>query len=95
MEIAKEIRRQIGNRAFFMMGGKNLIASEDALTWKIGRNAKNVTHVTVTLDPSDTYTIKFQRVHGLKVTDKGELSMVYADQLHALIEENTGLYLSL
>ena len=81
-----------------MMGAKNLLGSEDALQFKIGRNAKRVTHIRVTLDATDTYTVEFIRVGRapmFKTTPVADFSGVYADQLHAIIEANTGLYLSL
>lgn len=99
MKIANEIASQIGNRAFAMMGAKNLVGDEKSLSWKVGRNAKSVTHVTITLDvASDTYQIEFIRCNmRAKVIRKVLASFegVYADQLHQLIEAETGLYLSL
>lgn len=38
-EIAKEIARQIGGPAFFMMGAKALTAGESSLTWRLGGGA--------------------------------------------------------
>jgi hypothetical protein len=98
MNIANEIRRQVGPRAFAMMGAKNLLGSEDSLQFKIGRNAKRVTHIRITLDPSDTYRVEFIRVGRapmFKTTPVADFDGVYADSLHTLIEGNTGLYLSL
>lgn len=98
LNVANEISRQIGNRAFAMMGAKNLLGSEDSLQFKVGRNAKRVTHIRVTLDPSDTYRVEFIRVGRapmFKTTPVADFDGVYADTLHALIESNTGLYLSL
>jgi hypothetical protein len=94
-QIATTIAAQIGNRAFAMMGAKNLLASERALQFKIGRNAKGVTHVTVTLDPTDTYTVKFDRVRKYVAKPVAEVEGVYVDSLRSVIESNTGLYLSL
>ncbi len=95
--VACTIQEQVGHRAFVMMGAKNLMAGKDSLQWKVGRNTKSVTHVTVRLDPSDTYTVTFQRVtrRGLSVKLIAEVPMVYADCLHDVIETETGLYLSL
>lgn len=94
--VANEIANQIGNRAFVMMGATNKMGWENGLQWKIGRNAKKVTHVVVTLQDNDTYTVKFQRVgRSYNVSTTAEVSNVYADQLHAVITEHTGLCLSL
>lgn len=93
-----KIRNQIGHPAFVMMGAKNLIGGDDYLTFKIGRNAKRVTHIRVTLDPTDTYKVEFIKVgRAPNFTTKtlAEFDGVYADMLHKMIEDNTGLYLSL
>ena len=98
MRVAKEIQRQIGEGALYMMGAKDLIGGDDYLTWKIGRNAKGVTHIKVTLDPTDTYTVEFIKVGRapkFDVRTLAEHSMVYFDQLHKLIESETGFYLAL
>lgn len=96
--VAQTIAAQIGNRAFAMMGAKNLLGGNDHLQFKVGKNAKGVTHITVTLDPSDTYTVKFQKVNKRTAGGVKELAAcedVYVDSLKTVIELNTGLYLSL
>ncbi len=99
MTVANTIAQQIGGRAFMMMGAKNKLGDHDSLSFKIGRNAKKVTHITVTLRGDDTYSVDFlrcRRERGVMTTreiacDEG----VYNDQLRAVIEAGTGLYLSL
>lgn len=58
-----------------------------------------VTHVRITLEPSDTYKVEFLRVrsHGPAhaTTVLADFDGVYADMLHSIIETNTGLHLSL
>lgn len=104
--VANIIVQQIGNRAFAMMGAKNLLGGDDRLQFKIGKNAKGVTHITVILDASDTYTVKFDKVTKYRMNARtgemvggaktlAELDGVYVDSLKAVIESNTGLYLSL
>src|SRR5215467_4600155 len=99
LEVAHTIQQQIGQRAFFMMGAKDLVGTENSLSWRIGRNAKSISHVEVVLDPSDTYTVRFKRIRmskgDIKITIVSESSDVYVDSLHTVIEEATGLYLSL
>lgn len=94
-QIAQTIASQIGNRAFQMIGAKNLIAHEDGLSFRIGRNSKSVNYVKVTLTPEDLYDIEYGRIHGLKYTVKASEQGVYCDMLHDSIERNTGLYTSL
>ena len=91
------IAQQLGGtrKLAMMVGAKNFLALESGLTFKLGKGAQDgITHVTVTLDPSDTYTVRFQRVWGSKVTEKGSSSDVYCDQLVSLFESTTGFYLS-
>lgn len=93
MTVPNTIRQQIGNRAFFMMGAKNLCGDATSLQFKIC--GSKVTHIRVTLDPSDTYTVAFIRVRGRKVTELASEEGVYADSLNRVIASNTGLALSL
>ncbi len=84
-----------GNRAMFMVGGKNIIADENTLSFTIGRNTHRISSVRITLDPSDTYTMTFLRkAHGGLVVVK-EVDDVYADMLRSIFESTTGMYLSL
>lgn len=97
MTVANTIQAQIGRMAFKMMGAKNLVGDTNSLQFKIGRNAKKVTHIVVTLDPSDTYRVEF--VHYGRApkhtrTTIASLDGVFADMLRSIIEGNTGLFLS-
>ncbi len=94
-EVAAIIQDQIGRKAFFMLGAKDLVSTEKSLRFKIGRNAKSVSHVEVTLDPSDTYTVRFIRLRAGKTTVIADVSDVYVDSLHSVIEQHTGMYTSL
>lgn len=97
IEIATTIQSQIGRPAFAMMGAKNLTAGERSLSWKLGGGAKaRASHVTVTLDADDTYTVETLRCSvkiGRKVLES--VSGVYFDTLRTVIEAQTGFYLSL
>ena len=99
MTIANTINDQIGHRARVMMGAKNLMGDDNCLSFKIGRNPNNITHIKVTLDPSDTYTVDFIKIRKVKGTIYRTIvetcSDVYVDSLHNVIESGTGLYLSL
>ena len=93
--VAETIAAQIGNRAFVMMGAKDILTDGNSLQFKVGGNAKKVTAIRVTLDPSDTYTVETYKGRGLKMAKAAELSGIYCDGLHRGIESLTGLYLSL
>lgn len=54
--------------------------------------ANKANRVRITLDPSDTYTVTFIRVHGLKVTEISQHEGIYADRLQPLFNEETKLY---
>jgi hypothetical protein len=101
LTVSRTIAEQIGNRAFFMMGAKDLMGDETSLTFRIGRNSRSVSHIKITLDCDDTYTVEFLRVrtsHKTYQTTRTIVSsepMVYAEDLHRIIESGTGLYLSL
>ena len=96
-QIAQTIADQLGGtrKLSMMVGAKNFVALESGLTFKLGKGAKDgITHLTVTLDADDTYTVRFQRVWGHKVTEKGTTEGAYADMLTDLFESATGFYLS-
>ncbi len=79
-----------------MIGAHTFTQSDKTLTFKFKARAKNGANcIQVTLDPSDTYTVKFYSLRGLSMKVKGEFSDVYNDCLRRVIESETGLYLSL
>jgi len=92
MQIANEIRNQLGAAAFVMMGATNLVGDARALQFKI-RGSK-VTNIRIELAADDTYTVAFWKIRGAKMQKIDETEMVYADQLRPIIERATGLYLS-
>ena len=94
MNIAKTIAEQIGNKAFMMIGGKNLIAHEDGLSFKIGRNSKSVNYIKVTLTASDLYDISFSWVTKNGIKERSSEEGIYFDMLRGAIERNTGMYTS-
>ena len=61
MEIATTVQAQLGRKALFMLGAKELTAIENGLLFKIGRNSKSVSHIEIVLEPSDTYRVRFLR----------------------------------
>lgn len=98
LTVPQTIANQIGNRAFVMMGARELLADDRTLYFRVGKNAKGVNKVSVTLDWTDTYTVTFFRQSGapmFAVRTVSEVSMVYAEDLRRVLESGTGLYLSL
>ena len=98
-QVAKTIQQQIGRRSFMMMGAKQLVGDKKSLMWSVGKNAKGVTKVRVTLTPADEYNVEFIRIRKkagvpeVKVlkTVKG----IQVDELHKTIQAGTGMRLSL
>lgn len=96
LSVASTIAAQIGNRALFMIGGKNLLGLENGLSFKIMGNTKKVTHIRVTLTPADVYRVEFLRCVGTKpIVTIADRDDVYAENLLAVIESETGLRTSL
>lgn len=99
--VAETIAKQLGHKALFMMGAKNLMKGKESngdefLAFKIGRNAKSINVIKIIYnDGVDTYTVQFIRTRAGNVKIVKELDDIYFDQLHEVIENNTGLRLSL
>lgn len=98
-EIARTILAQLGaNRFIAMTGAKMFVAGTSYLMFKLpARFAKHgINCVRITLDPSDTYTVEWMNVRGMKCSNPVETSTgVYADSLRSLFASVTGLAVSL
>ena len=94
--VANEIRSQLGRGTLYMLGAHNLITDDgNNLSFKI-KGSKKVNHINIIyIESLDLYTMEFKKIWGLKVKDVAVIDNVYADQMHSLIEENTGLCTSL
>ena len=97
MNVAQSILSQLGGKRFCAMtGASQFVASDNMLKFKIGRGATNkATHVRVTLDESDTYTVEFFSIRGVNVKKIISHEMVYADQLCSVFTAQTGMDVSL
>ena len=96
--IAETIRQQIGRKALFMLGAKNLIDVGNGLSFRV-RGSRTVNYIAIELDAgTDTYSVrtaKIGRAPNFKVSNDQTATFIYADQLHSLIESTTGLRTSL
>lgn len=94
MKVANEILRQLGGNKFIAMtGAKDLVGGKNYLGMKLGRGTKNkATHMRITLDPTDTYTVEFMRWNGRKLEMKvlSSESLIYCDMLQETFTEATG-----
>lgn len=92
--IAQTILRQLGGNTFMMMtGAKQPTAGPSWLSFRMPSGfAKNgINFVRITLEPSDTYKVEFQRIRGLKITTVSTHEDIYNDQLCELFRRETGL----
>lgn len=97
MEIAKTILSQLGGNKFIVMtGAKNLVAHEDGLSFRIGRNKSQSNYIKITLTSMDLYNMEFWRIDARTGFKKlHSYDGIYFDMLQDLFTEYTGLYTSL
>jgi predicted RNA methylase len=101
LQVARTILEQLGGQRFIAMtGAKNLVGEAHALTFKLPANfAKDgINHVRISLEPSDTYTVRFARLGRApahKLTEVAVVEDVYADDLQDVFTRYTGLDTSL
>jgi hypothetical protein len=94
--IAQTILDQVGQRPLWLLGASDLIADDKSLMFKF-RGCKQYSKIRITLNALDLYDIEFiklGRAPKFKVTID-RMDNVYATDMHKLIEQKTGLYLSL
>ena len=94
-QVAQTIASQIGHRALYMIGAKNMCAGDDRLVMKIGRNVKGWNYLRIVLNGLDLYDMTFQRIRSCKIAEEITVNNIYCDQLCDVIENHTGLYTSL
>jgi hypothetical protein len=90
-EIAQTIVKQLGNGTLAMLGAKDLVAFENGLQFRIGRNPMKVAKLAIYLRADDTYAVRAYRKERGFYVDGGDAAGVYVDSLHATIEDMTGL----
>ncbi len=90
MSIGETIFQQIGGGTYFMLGGKCGLQLENGLSFRI-RGSKEVNYIKITLNAMDLYDMEFGKIWGSKYTVKANHKNVYADMMHGLIEQETGL----
>lgn len=95
-QIAETIIEQLGGRLTAMIGAHHMFHhAEGALSFRFKARASNSSnHCKVSL-VGDLYTVVFTSIRGSKVTVKGTFEGIYNDQLKALFERETGLYLTM
>ena len=81
-----------GNRFVAMTGAKNLgTSNKKDLSFSIGRNAKNVSHVHIKLTSMDLYDVEFINMRGAKRKVIKKVKGVYGDMLPKIFKKYTGM----
>lgn len=104
MKVANIILEQLGGNKFLAMtGAKNLLADGNTLRMTLPKNRSKANRLYITLDPDDTYTMRFFRFTAGrlnkktftwtedKTTEVKETSGVYADMLQDIFTSVTGM----
>lgn len=95
-EVAKTILAQLGGMKFCIMtGARDFLGTPNSLSFKIPIAKDGINRITITLDPSDDYTMVFsgeRKKGGFPVlTEKERFEGVYCDMLQVLFKDATGL----
>jgi len=90
LTVANTIRTQLGGACLTLLGAKDLVGGPDHLQFRI-QGCRKVNVVVITLKDDDTYTMEFWYIRGVKFTKVSSHEGVYFDQMHATIEQATGL----
>jgi hypothetical protein len=92
--ITETILQQLGGSRFAVMtGAKHFCELERGLGFQIPGNITKdgINSVKITLEWSDTYTVKFMRMTRTKLVTVSEVKDVYCDTLQETFTEATGL----
>lgn len=94
--VANTILEQLGGRKFMAMTGvKEFFVAADNVSFRLpgggGFTKNGVNLVVITLDPSDTYTMRFSRFRAGKTKLLSEHVGVYFDALQEIFTRETGL----
>lgn len=91
LDIANEIRNQLGNQALMMIGARNLMGTDNSLSFGIMRNEKKVNHIKIELNSMDTYDVTYSNVGSRKFKVIHVSEGIYSDMLLQSIRINTSL----
>jgi hypothetical protein len=97
MEVARTILEQLGGKRFIVMtGAKNFSGDHNSLTFRFptseDRESRRVNAMRITLEASDTYTVKTFYVYGGRLTDVNSNGDIYCEDLQETFTDMTGLF---
>lgn len=99
--VAATILEQLGGSRFVAMtGARNIMSDGSALCFKLpqGFARDGINYVRITLEPSDTYTVRFTRIGrgpSYRIEEVGSFRDIYVSELRELFTRITGLETSL
>ena len=92
----KTIWDQIGGNKFgVMVGAKDIFGTGQSLYLKFGRNSSKSNHLRITLEASDTYSMRFSHTRKGTTTIDADYQDVYAEDLQRFFTKHTGMATSL
>ncbi len=95
-QVANTILEQLGGNLFVAMtGATNFLGREDGISFKIGRNAKGITHLRITLTAMDDYQVEFLKIRGVSIKPVAFREGLQAANLADVFRSVTGLETSL
>lgn len=96
LAVTNEIARQIGKKALYMLGARELLGDSNSISFKI-RGSSKWKKIKIKLTAKDLYDITFYtwKKMDFQSLKSKEIKDVYAQDLHRIIEKETGLYTSL
>lgn len=105
MRVADIILNQLGGGRFAAMtGSSHFVSDGNTLRMSLAKNSSKANRLYITLDPDDTYTMRFFRYSAPrfnsktisftdeKITEIKEIKGVYCDMLQGIFTQVTGLY---
>jgi len=90
-EVAETILKQLGAVTLAMLGAHEFVAGPDSLQFAI-KGSRRASKIRIVLDEDDTYNVEFWTGRGVDMHRFAKRSGVYVEQLHELIERETGLF---
>lgn len=95
MQVANEIKRQLGNQALMMLGAKNLTTNGgNNLSFRI-KGSRKINHINIKYNSLDLYDVEFGKIAKYDYKVVNTVENIYSDMLHEIIESETGLYTKL
>ena len=96
--IATEIFNQLGGKSFIAMtGARNFCCDSNSLGFMLSSTMTKdrINFIKITLNVMDTYDIEFKNLRAGVIKEVSHIEGVYNDMLKSIIEDKTGLRLSL